>query len=236
MCPCKSLRLVFGAHHHFSLVDGLWVSVSARGAAAPRAGVAEVYRQCCAREQSERCGAGCVSRLADASWRVSLVRKHSRHLLLRHTLRLNIIAYFVTWLPVVRASLGGRHGFAPAGYKKAFMFSAFAGPGRSAVGAPRSHPRPTRRRLPPFWLSWHLSIVQALRAVCLVSGLWPCLLCVPRPPWRPRHASRALALRWSARPPPRGSLSPAPGGVTAAQIRRHLRTRRFCWDKSRNSL
>jgi hypothetical protein len=29
---------------------------------------------------------------------------------------------------------------------------------------------------------WHLGISQALRAVCLVSGLRPVILCVPRPP------------------------------------------------------
>jgi hypothetical protein len=57
---------------------------------------------------------------------------------------------------------------------------------------------------------WHRS--GASRSV-LVSGLRPVILCVPRPPCGPRHASRALALRWSARPPPRGSLSPAPRGI-----------------------
>jgi hypothetical protein len=31
--------------------------------------------------------------------------------------------------------------------------------------------------------------------VLLVSGLRPCILCLPRPPSGPRHASRALALR-----------------------------------------
>jgi len=36
-------------------------------------------------------------------------------------------------------------------------------------------------RCAPLWLSRHRSIGQALRAVCLVSGLRPVILCVPRP-------------------------------------------------------
>jgi hypothetical protein len=37
--------------------------------------------------------------------------------------------------------------------------------------------------LAPLWLLWHRGISQALRAVVLVSGLRPVMLCVPRPPW-----------------------------------------------------
>jgi hypothetical protein len=59
---------------------------------------------------------------------------------------------------------------------------AYAGYGRTAIGASRSHSRPTRRRLAPSWLLWRCGIGQALRAECLVSGLRPVILCVPRPP------------------------------------------------------
>ncbi len=72
---------------------------------------------------------------------------------------------------------------------------AFAGVGRTAVGTFRSHPRPTRRRLAPLWLLWHCGIGLALRAGCLVSGLRPVMLCVPRPPLWPRRCA-ALAPRW----------------------------------------
>lgn len=47
------------------------VPVSARGDAAPRAGAVEVHRQCCARWQSERCGAACrLVSLAHRGWQV----------------------------------------------------------------------------------------------------------------------------------------------------------------------
>jgi hypothetical protein len=42
MCPCKSLRLIAAPQHRFREFDGLGMPVSARGAATPRAGVAEV--------------------------------------------------------------------------------------------------------------------------------------------------------------------------------------------------
>ena len=64
---------------------------------------------------------------------------------------------------------------------------------------------------------WHLGISQALRAVCLVSGLRPVILCVPRPPLG--LACFAASAARSARPPPRGSLRTAPGS-------RRLRRRR----------
>ena len=60
---------------------------------------------------------------------------------------------------------------------------AFARYGRTDVDASRSHSRPARRQLAPFWLSWRSGLGQALRAGCLVSGLRPVIMCVPRPPW-----------------------------------------------------
>jgi len=69
-----------------------------------------------------------------------------------------ITPYFVTWPPVVRASLGGRHGFAPAGYKNGVMQSPCATAGTSAAGAPRSVPalraracRPGGVLAPGYW-------------------------------------------------------------------------------------
>ena len=78
--------------------------------------------------------------------------------------------------------------------------------GRTAVGASRSVPALRAAVCAPLWLSWHLGIGKALRAVL---GQWPAasyLVCAPPTLW-PRRCA-ALALRWYARPPQRGSLSP----------------------------
>ena len=61
----------------------------------------------------------------------------------------------------------------------------------------------------PLWLSWHLGIGQALRAVWLVSGLRPVILCVPRPP-----CGLAAARLW-----PCAGLPVRPQGAPSAQRR-----------------
>lgn len=54
----------------------------------------------------------------------------------------------------------------------------------------------------PLWLSWHLGIGQALRAVCLVSGLRPVMWCVPPPTLVLRRcAASALRAGLPVRPP-----------------------------------
>ena len=80
--------------------------------------------------------------------------------------------------------------------------------GRIAVGAPRAPRRPTRHRLAPSWLLWHLGLGQALRAVFWsVACGQSCCVC-PRPPLGACRFA-ALAPRRTARPPPQGgSLSP----------------------------
>ena len=103
-----------------------------------------------------------------------------------------------------------------------FMQNCLRWSGRTAVGAPRSHSRPTRRRLAPLWRLWHRGIGQALRAGCLVSGLRPVILCVPRPPlW-------ALPLRgvW-----PCAGCPSAPKGLPhpSATDKRRLRRRILKW-------
>ena len=53
-----------------------------------------------------------------------------------------------------------------------------------------------------LWLSWHLGIGQALRAVCLVSGLRPVMWCVPPPTLVLRRcAASALRAGLPVRPP-----------------------------------
>ena len=59
----------------------------------------------------------------------------------------------------------------------------------------------------PLWLSWHRGISQALRAVWLVSGLRPVILCVPRPP-----CGLAAARLW-----PCAGLPVRPQGAPSAQ-------------------
>ena len=84
---------------------------------------------------------------------------------------------------------------------------AFAGYGRTAVGASRSLARPTRRRLAPLWLLWRCGIGQALRAAfwSVACGQSSCV-CPAHPVASPL---RGIGLALGARPPPRGSLSPA---------------------------
>ena len=61
----------------------------------------------------------------------------------------------------------------------------------------------------PLWLSWHLGIGQALRAVCLVSGLRPVMWCVPPPTLVLRRcAASALRAGLPVRPP-RGLPQPS---------------------------
>ena len=65
----------------------------------------------------------------------------------------------------------------PNGFpKQALCKVAYAGVGRTAVGAPRSRVHALRSAVcAPLWLAWRCGISQALRAVCLVSGLRPWL-------------------------------------------------------------
>ena len=54
----------------------------------------------------------------------------------------------------------------------------------------------------PLWLSWHLGLGQALRAVCLVSGLRPVMWCMPPPTLVLRRcAASALRAGLPVRPP-----------------------------------
>ena len=79
---------------------------------------------------------------------------------------------------------------------------AFAGVGRTAVGASRSLARPTRRRLLALVAPWHRGIGQALRAVWSVSGLRPVMWCVPPPTLVLRRcAASALRAGLPVRPP-----------------------------------
>lgn len=66
----------------------------------------------------------------------------------------------------------------------------------------RSH---SRRRFPvagaPLWVCLHRGISQALRAVCLVSGLRPVMWYVPPPARGPRRCAAWLRAELPVRPP-----------------------------------
>ena len=126
-------------------------------------------------------------------------------------LRVYIGCCFVKWPPVaaLKLRLVSSTASRPGGFTKPTLCKVPPlGTVAQPSALPRSHSRPTRLRPAPLWLLWHLGIGQALRAVFLVSGLRPVMMCVPRPP-----CGLAAARRWPCaglpRPPPRGSHSPA---------------------------
>lgn len=209
MRPGKSLRLVARAHHHCHQFDGLlWQPASARGAAAPRAGVGRGIGQCWR------------NRAARALWRwvcattrrrvVAGGRHHTRGSVGVRTLRphaalLHKALFCDMAASRSRGSLGGSHGFAPAGYKNGLMQSGLrwqrahqplALPGRCAPYAP-----------PPVALSVsvHPGISQALRASFWSVACGQALGVGPRPPLG--LACCAASPARSARPPPKGAPS-----------------------------
>ncbi len=83
---------------------------------------------------------------------------------------------------------------------------AFAGYGHTAVGASRSHSRPTRHRLAPLWRLWHRGIGQALRAAFWsVACGHSCCMCPAHP------VGLAAARRW-----PCAGLPVRPQGAPSA--------------------
>ena len=144
-------------HHRFRFACAV-VSVSARGAAAPRTDARELHRQCFA-SIGQCAGAQIWTRLACASCWISLrlrlglaavfmaVVAHARY---GHPLRFYITPHFRKCSPVVplKLHLVSPTASRPSGFpKQALCKVAYADAGASAVGAPRSLARPTRRRL-----------------------------------------------------------------------------------------
>jgi hypothetical protein len=84
---------------------------------------------------------------------------------------------------------------APCGFMQHFLCKiAYAGPGVSVAGALRSVPalRAANCRPGAVLALWLWSVASQ---VFLVSGLRPCILCLPRPPWGLATLRVALALR-----------------------------------------
>ena len=206
-------------HHRFRFASAV-VSVSARGAAAPRTGAGELHRQCFA-SVGQCAGAQIWPRLAGASCWISrrlrlglgavvcvAVVALARY---GHPLRFYITPHCPQCPPVaaLKLRLVPVTASRPSGegnrrYAKWPSLESVAQPSalpgrwhalRAAVCA-------------PLWLSWHRGIGQALRAVLLVSGLRPVMWCVP-PPTLVLRRCAASALRAGLPVRPHGgSLSP----------------------------
>ena len=164
-------------HHRFRFASAV-VSVSARGAAAPRTGAGEVHRQCFA--NVGQCAVAQIwPRLACASCWIShrlrlgleavvfvAVVAHARY---GHPLRFYITPHFGKCSPVVPLKLhlvsptaSHPHGFP----KQALCKVAFAGERARQPSALPGRLHALRAAVcAPLWLSWHLGISQALRAV-----------------------------------------------------------------------
>ena len=174
-------------HHRFRFASAV-VSVSARGAAAPRTGAGELHRQCFA-SVGQCAGAQIWPRLAGASCWISrrlrlgldavvcvAVVALARY---GHPLRFYITPHCPQCPPVaaLKLRLVSVTAARPSGegnrrYAKWPSLESVAQPSalpgrwhalRAAVCA-------------PLWLSWRCGIGQALRAVCLVGGLRPVIL------------------------------------------------------------
>jgi len=185
-------------HHRFRFACAV-VSVSARGAAAPRTGPGEVHRQCSA-SVGQCAGAQIWPRLAGASCWISrrlrlgldalvcvAVVAHTRY---GHPLRFYITPHFVKCAPVaaLKLRLVPPTASRPLGFtKQALCKVAFAGVGRTAVGASRSLARPTRRRLRALVVvvaPWHWSVA---------SQVFQSVACGQSSPVSPRPPHRGLA-------------------------------------------
>ncbi len=135
-----------------------------------------------------------------------------------HPLRFYITPHFAKCAPVasLKLRLVPPTAARPCGFTKPTICKVpCAGVGRPAVGAPRSHPRPTRRRLVVPSFAWLLGISQCATRRVSVSGLRPGTTCVPRPPcW----TSPLCGTGPSA---PVGAPSAAPEAVASRTSRRH---------------
>ena len=182
-------------HHRYRFACAV-VSVSARGAGA----------QIWPRLAGASCWINHRLRLGLAAVFVAVVA-HARY---GHPLRFYITPHFGKCSPVVSLKLHLVSPTASRPYglpKQALCKVAFAGVGRTAVGASRSHPRPMRRRLR---VVVGMGIVASVRRFAHCFGQRPTAVHVvfaPAHPWG-LLTSQASPAR-SARPPPRGLPKPA---------------------------
>ena len=125
-------------------------------------------------------------------------------------LRVYIGCYFVKWPPVaaLKLRLVSSTALRPGGFTKPTLCKV---PPLGTVAQPSALPGRVRALRAAVWLPCGCRGTWALvRRFAQGFGQWPAasnIVCAP-PTLGPRRFA-ALALRWSARPPPRGSLSPA---------------------------
>ena len=121
-----------------------------------------------------------------------------------------------------KAPLGVAHRCAPSRVSKTGLMQSGLRwrAGASAVGAPRSHSRPTPRRLCALGVVVAPGHWSGAARFVLVSGLRPVMWCVPPP----THRGLAAARHWPARagcPPPPGD-SPNRAEAVASNATPHL--------------
>jgi hypothetical protein len=184
---------------------------------------AHSHHQCFARWQHERCGAGCRSRLAGASWLTGGLGAAGVFARYGHPRRFYIRPHCTKFRASQSpSSFVALYRFAPCGLtQQALCKVACAGAGLSAVGVPRSLARPTRRRLSPWWLAGRVALA---RRCAQVFGQWPAaryLVCAP--PTLRASPLRGIGPARSARPPPRGSLRTALGQGSGGRGHQALR-------------
>jgi hypothetical protein len=133
-------------------------------------------------------------------------------------LRVYIGRCFVKWLPVTALRCVWCHPplARPGGFTKLTLCKVPPlGCGRVSHRRSPVASRPTRRRLCALVSCWRWGIGKALRA--LAFSQWPAAshhVCAPPTLWA--SPLRGIGPARPARPPPRGSLSPAPGGHSRA--------------------
>ncbi len=161
-----------------------------------------VLRRC----QPERCGAGCGSRLAGASWLAAPVPPPSVHARYGHTLRFYIMPYFAKCPPVSRgAPLVAATAGAPCGFTKTALCKVpYAGQRARQPSALPGHCVPYAPSPVALWVCWHLGISQALRASFWLVACGQSLVLAPAHPWASPLRGIGSA---AARPPPEGAPS-----------------------------
>ena len=189
------------------------MSVSARGAAAPRTGAREVHRQCFA-SVGQCAGAQIWPRLACASCWISrrlrlglvavfvVVVAHARY---GHPLHFYIMPHCpqcppvaglkLRFVPVTAARPSGK------GNRRYAKWPSLESVAQPSALPGRWHALRAAVRA-SWWLSWRCGISQALRAVWSFSGLRPVMRCVPPPTLVLRRcAASALRTGLPVRPP-----------------------------------
>jgi len=176
--------------------------------------------QCFATWQLERCGAGCGSRLASASW---LVAQFRRRWCAAATANLHNALFCKVSASQSQAPFVGSHRFAPCGFTKpALCKLASAGAGASAACTPQPLRVLRAGALSPLWCAGTWVLVSCFASL---SGLWPAAMYLVL---APAHPSGLALLRSFAR-------AVCPSAPQRGLPQNRAKTRRLtaaaCWDR-----